>query len=656
MIKQKLQVLITVLLSMSMLVAGANLAKASGNDSDQALHFWLDGVTPTYTSGSTTIPWNASLVGSNSTSNVAAPFSCPANSTGAFIFVTKRGTERSGFTNYYAYNAAFLDPATKQLAQPQLKIPSLTSGTMFGVALRFTSDPLSLGISCTVDDGLTVIWASYRYITFTNVATGTWTAEAAPNGTQTSTPTTSPTSTSTATATPTSTPTSTTTATPSPTATESLAPIVPVSAPSWIYNATVYHVNVRNFSASGKLQAFRDQVPRLKKLGVTVISFSPLTPISAGSKHVGTLGSPYSVDDYQAFNTDLGTGTEFKFLVDYLHNNGMKVIVGWNAQSTGWEHPWITSHPDWYVQSNGSIISPAGTGNTDKALLDYSNASMRAAMITAMKYWITTYGIDGFNCAFAAQVPADFWDRATATLNATKADMLWIADNDSRADLKVNSFDSGFSDSFYNRLTNFKSGSLKLDGLKTAISQLPAPATAGWMPLNYLSNDFVNSQYSSNVKVFGSQSNALGMLTFTVPGNPMIFNGQEIAANIRFPLGNKGKLVWPKSSGTADLYKKLIVLRKVNQALWSGPTQTPPIAFNSGNSRVLAFERVSSANRVIVLVNLSTKTVTNARAYFTSAPGKMYKFSSGSAATLGSSLKYTLKPGAFEIYSTVAAK
>jgi hypothetical protein len=107
MIKQKLQVLITVLLSMSMLVAGANLAKASGNDSDQALHFWLDGVTPTYTSGSTTIAWNASLVGSNSTSNVASPFSCPANSTGAFIFVTKRGTERSGFANYYAYNAAF---------------------------------------------------------------------------------------------------------------------------------------------------------------------------------------------------------------------------------------------------------------------------------------------------------------------------------------------------------------------------------------------------------------------------------------------------------------------------------------------------------------------------------------------------------------------
>ncbi|MEJ7671207.1 MAG: hypothetical protein WKF59_00400 [Chitinophagaceae bacterium] len=53
---------------------------------------------------------------------------------------------------------------------------------------------------------------------------------------------------------------------------------------------------------------------------------------------------------------------------------------------------------------------------------------MQVAMIDAMKFWIDYCDIDGFRCDMAHLVPLDFWKKAKAELQKTKADLFWLAE------------------------------------------------------------------------------------------------------------------------------------------------------------------------------------------------------------------------------------
>ena len=639
-------------------ISGASASGATGNDSNASLAFWVDpgtGAPATYADSTSSFAWLDNVVGSASTSKVDEPFYCPAESTGTYIFVAKRGTERMGRTNYLAYAVGAFSPGTTTLLNPLMKLSATTNGVWKGATLKFidqTANPLSFGVSCTKDDGLTTLWASYRYITITSPATGAWTAEAAPVTTQSPTPTS--TATSTPTATPTSTPTATPTATPTstPTPTQTSLPPVTSVTPDWALSNVVYHVNMRNFSAAGSVQGFRDQIPRLKKLGVKIVSFSPLTPISAGSNHQGNLGSPYAVDDYQAFNTDLGTGTEFRYLVDYMHAQGMKVLVGWNAQSTGWLNSWITDHPDWYVSVAGKIQSPAGTTNADRALLDYSNQNMRSAMAAAMKWWVSSYNIDGFECSFANQVPADFWTNAFAVVSQQKAGTYWISDDDRNTALRGTNFAAGTNSTLYQRLFNLKNKTMTVAGLADAINGIEVPKSNGWNSLNFLSSDFSNAQSGTDTKVFGTNALAMNALMLTLPGGASVYNGQEVGSTLQVQIGNRGAIKWPGNMTVADTYKKLLAMRAANSALWVGPTQAQAVTFQTGNANVIGYLRDNGQNKVAVIANLGSKTVKNAKAIFSSALGSLKLMSTGKTVKLGSSLKYTLKAGEFAIYSS----
>lgn len=76
----------------------------------------------------------------------------------------------------------------------------------------------------------------------------------------------------------------------------------PVVEPShWIDDATIYEVNLRQYTPEGTLAAFEDELPRLQTLGVEILWFMPIHPISL-EKRKGSLGSYYAVADYKGFN------------------------------------------------------------------------------------------------------------------------------------------------------------------------------------------------------------------------------------------------------------------------------------------------------------------------------------------------------------------
>eukprot|EP01034_Spumella_vulgaris_P019841 gene19841-25384_t len=96
----------------------------------------------------------------------------------------------------------------------------------------------------------------------------------------------------------------------------------------WTRNAVVYEVNVRQFSASGKLNEVTNNLSRLKNLGVDVLWLMPLHPIGEINRK-GKLGSYYSVKDYRKIDPAYGDSVDLNRLIIRAHGMGMKVIVDW---------------------------------------------------------------------------------------------------------------------------------------------------------------------------------------------------------------------------------------------------------------------------------------------------------------------------------------
>ncbi|RME36700.1 MAG: alpha-amylase, partial [Deltaproteobacteria bacterium] len=117
---------------------------------------------------------------------------------------------------------------------------------------------------------------------------------------------------------------------------QTVASIEKPRVPDWAKNAVLYEVNIRQFTPEGTFKAFEAHLPRLKEMGVDILWFMPIHPISK-VKRKGSLGSPYAVADYYAVNPDYGTLDEFKELVKKIHNMGMYVIIDWVPNHTGWD-------------------------------------------------------------------------------------------------------------------------------------------------------------------------------------------------------------------------------------------------------------------------------------------------------------------------------
>jgi len=101
--------------------------------------------------------------------------------------------------------------------------------------------------------------------------------------------------------------------------------------PAWIMQGNIYEVNVRQYTPEGTFNAFAKHLDRLKEMGVQTLWFMPLNPISKKDRK-GTLGSYYAVSSYTTINPEFGTMTDWKNLVNTIHEKGMKVISreDWN--------------------------------------------------------------------------------------------------------------------------------------------------------------------------------------------------------------------------------------------------------------------------------------------------------------------------------------
>ncbi|HYH78563.1 MAG TPA: alpha-amylase family glycosyl hydrolase [Longimicrobium sp.] len=379
--------------------------------------------------------------------------------------------------------------------------------------------------------------------------------------------------------------------------------------PAWSRSATIYEVNVRQYTSEGTFAAFQQHLPRLKAMGVDILWLMPVQPIGQKNRK-GSLGSYYAIADYTGINAEHGTEADFKRLVDAAHAQGMRVILDWVANHTAHDHEWIAAHPDWYVHRADGTISNARdnegreTDWTDVAELNYDNAAMRQAMIGEMRWWVERMGVDGFRCDVAGGVPMAFWGDVRSTLKAVRPDLFLLAEAETPAMHAV--FDATYGWELHHLLNEISRGKKTTAELDRYFARQDSAYGRGAYRMYFTSNHDENSWQGTEFERMGADAVPAFVLSATAQNSfPLMYTGQEVSLNKRLRFFEKDTVDWNGPS-LAAFYTAMFNLKHTQPALANGPWGAPQVALRTtGGDHAYAFTRTLGANTVLVAVNFS---------------------------------------------------
>jgi glycosidase len=383
-----------------------------------------------------------------------------------------------------------------------------------------------------------------------------------------------------------------------------------VHHPAWAESATLYEVNIRQYTPEGSFRAFEAHLPRLRAMGIDILWIMPVNPISK-EKRKGTLGSYYAVSDYKAVNPEYGTLEDFRHLVQSAHAQGFKVIVDWVANHTGWDNVWVVQHPDWFKRNEkGELEGYHYTDLSDHHEevwadvigLDYGKPEVRAGMIDAMSYWVKEADIDGFRCDVAWTLPVGFWDEARARLDAIKP-MFLLAEADT-PEMQVRAFDMTYDWVLYHLLIKVARGQAGALDLAALYRSPPRRYPAGAYRMTFTSDHDENSWNGTDRELYGDGADAMAVLAATLPGMPLVYSGQEDGLDRRLKFFDRDPIVW-KDFGRAGFYQNLAALKHRHPALQSALQEGNLEIIETANPDVFAFRRVKGSDQVRVVVNLA---------------------------------------------------
>ncbi len=415
---------------------------------------------------------------------------------------------------------------------------------------------------------------------------------------------------------------------------------------SWANGTNIYEVNIRQYTKEGTLKAFMEHIPRLRRMGIEILWFMPITPISV-EKRQGTYGSYYAASSYTDIDPAYGTVEDFKELIKISHEYGLKVIIDWVANHTGYDHQWTKANPGWYRQDEqGNFIELYGW--VDVIDLNYDIPEMRNEMIRSMRHWIKEFNIDGFRCDMARTVPIDFWIEARAQCDALKP-LFWLAECEILDYHEA--FDATYGweamrafDKYFKADPEEKNPITLKDiiGILTTYSRYPV----GSRKLLFTSNHDENTYYGTEYEKYGVAVKAMAVFSCTWPGIPLIYSGQEKANTKRLAFFEKDFIDWEGPAELHEFYKILLALRKKNKALSESASV---LIVPSNNPDVLVYLCRRQQDKVLVLLNLSKE---KAQFYFDhpAMSGEYTELFTNNFVTVHRKESFAFEPGQFAVY------
>ncbi len=349
---------------------------------------------------------------------------------------------------------------------------------------------------------------------------------------------------------------------------------------------------------------------------------------------------------------------EFRDLIDAAHQRGMYVIMDLVFNHTAHDFVFQRIRPEWYLYKENitsledpylypedikrgkpwgdpkHTLSPYDHGIwwEDTAQLNWEynlppgpnppppNTSLKEMwqyFKSIPQYWIRHFGVDGFRCDMAYHVPPEFWKGCIAESRQfaqelrtnLASDVVFIAESYT-TDLKLLQ-EVGFT-AVYGDYSNKLSRPIETKGYLDYMYNLTGdffPPGSRWF-IYPEAHDFGRNPQ----KILGEGANQLQaallanqsrwLLTATLPGIPLIFNGFEKIEWEPLNLFSYGAVDWERDADLRDFIAKVNRIRHWFPALQRGDYQYLPTNQDlNDNTQLLAFARRHQDQIIIVVVN-----------------------------------------------------
>lgn len=385
-----------------------------------------------------------------------------------------------------------------------------------------------------------------------------------------------------------------------------------IAGPEWSHNMPIYEVALSNYTEAGTIQAFEQELPRIRDLGVGVIWFMPINP----SGEIGPRRNPYCVKDYYAVDPLLGSPDDFKRLVRRIHELGMYVMLGFVPNHTSRDHPFIKERPELYVWDENGQVGQVRPWR-GLAQFDYSNREIWKYMLDAHLHWIREFDVDGFREDVAGRIPMEHWQWLRPRIEKVKPLMMLAEDHRPRNHPE---FDLTYDWSLPVVMWQIAWGKEPATAIDDLLRSEQRRYPPGAVRMRFLTNhDMQNSGYLKTATGLFSEEwlrktplwqkyrgghEAFAVLIATLPGRPMILNGQEIGNTKRIDYDKLGhdRIQWVDNPELREFYTKLLRAYRDNPAIWGGDFIK---VRSSDDAHVYAFVRRRGDDRALVVVNLS---------------------------------------------------
>jgi hypothetical protein len=302
-------------------------------------------------------------------------------------------------------------------------------------------------------------------------------------------------------------------------------------------------------------------------------------------------GSPYSVVDY-AVPKSYGGDEGLRLLRERLAGRGMSLILDFVSNHTARDHPWVDSHPEYYIggdpgdderrpdiyfkrrTAGGERVlaygrDPTFPGWTDTAQLNHMCGPARKAIIAQLKkvasmcdgvrcdmamlilrdVFVLTWG-DRLKVSNCDNVGREFWDEAISKVREEFPSFIFIAEAywNLEWQLQQQGFNFTYDKVLYDRLLREGAGSVR-DHLRAE------------MDFQRRSVRFAeNHDESRAAKAFTSEAwhRAAAVVVSTIPGSVLFHEGQFDGRSVRLPIQLVRRPEEPVSEQTKHFYQRLL--------------------------------------------------------------------------------------------------
>ena len=408
----------------------------------------------------------------------------------------------------------------------------------------------------------------------------------------------------------------------------------------WIDSAVIYEINPSVFVKNGTYDAISAKLSEIKSLGINTIWLQPVYQTNEG-------GQGYSVTDFFKLRNDYGTEKQLANLISTAKQLQLRVLFDFVPNHTSIDHPYAldcikygdNSHYYNFYQRNNDGKEYSSFYHKDKngfiyyfwkdlVNLNYNNPEVQQWMLEATKYWLKKFDIDGYRFdamwGLNARSPK-FIKRLQTELKSIKPDILLLAE-DKTADKLVyaNGFDAAYDWTGDTSWVSQWIWQTKYDARKS-LTIFNSPDTLQRSALlnkaifqnSSLTNTSLRFIENNDVPRFAAahntdQTKMAAALLFSLPGIPMLYNGQEVSCTIHPYLAKTiftadKTIEQTDSVGLFPYYKKLIGLHSKYPAL-SGKSISPVTL--TENPNLLAFQRWDGNQRFVIVLNLNRSQAT----------------------------------------------